>query len=83
MVKLSGCVHCGYYDCVPQCGLDCYGTCHCKPKEKQEVQCVITEHEARLCEFALSILVEDNYDNRDSVFKALRNKFRKLGYEYH
>ena len=34
MVKLSGCIHCGYYDCPPQCGLDCYGICHCKIIEK-------------------------------------------------
>ncbi len=47
-----------------------------------ELKCVITEHEARLCEFALTIAVKQQ-DNRDGQFKTLRDKLRKLGYEYH
>jgi len=48
----------------------------------EALNCILTENEVRLCEFALTIAVEQQ-DNRDSVFKVLRDKLRKLGYEYH
>jgi len=48
-----------------------------------ELNCVMTEHEVRLCEFALSILCDNDDEMKFSVFKTLRDKLRKLGYEYH
>lgn len=48
-----------------------------------ELNCIMTEHEVRLCEFALSILCDNDDEMKFSVFKTLRDKLRKLGYEYH
>lgn len=43
---------------------------------------ILTENEIRLCEYALTIAC-DGLGKRQSVFTVLRDKLRKLGYEYH
>ena len=52
-----------------------------KLRSSNELNCILTESEVRLCEFALTIAVE-SLGKRHSVFIVLRNKLRKLGYEY-
>lgn len=46
-----------------------------------ELSCILTENEVRLCEFALTI-ADESIHSKQNQFSILRDKLRKLGYEY-
>ena len=46
------------------------------------LNCILTENEVRLCELALTIVCEERF-GKINQFSILRDKLRKLGYEYH